>query len=183
MAYSYAMSTTAPIPVLNQQATGQVAGGQFPLSATPSPFSGTISMGNATTSSFITSGSTTGYVVVNQARPYRKPRKPREKRHVPLYTAGLEAKLNKTLDKDASKIIRYITKKVNMDPVVDSTISEDIYEFSVVLQYGTQTGVAWGNTNPLPQLDQHTVKFYAKLYVRHTGTLREYEIRMSGAKA
>lgn len=165
------------------QAQGQVAGA---LTTFAPSFTNSIITSTASTTGFMTGGGG-GYVIVNQApvQATRKPRRPREKRDVPLFTAGLEAKLNKTLDKDARQILRYIARKVQQMPTIVDSINEDVYEFSTVLQYTVQTGVNWwnnANAPTLPSLKQHTVRFYAKLFIRNDGSLREYEIRMGGAK-
>jgi hypothetical protein len=180
---------SVPTPV-GSQATGQVAQSSSVASpvAAGSLFGGTGIVSTSSTSTFVTSGTGIGnnVIYVNQGssgwQQPRKPRRPKEKRQVPLFTAGLEAKLNKTLDKDATKILRFLTRKVGQHPKMESGVSEDIYEYSTMFQYAIQTGVPWNNTQSLPPIQQHTVKFFARLVLRNDGTLREYEVRMGGAK-
>lgn len=164
-----------PVPA-NVQAYGQVAGGTIANST----WTNSVITTTASTGMYVGGGS--GVVYVNTVAPPRKARRPREKRQVPLFTAGLEAKLNKNLDKDARQILRYISRKVQQMPTIVDGVNEDVYEFSTMFQYAVQTGFNWNNTQNMPPIDQHTVRFYAKLFIRTDGTLREYEVRMGGAK-
>lgn len=154
------MSTIIPIPPLTVNAVQQT-------------------QGFVTISPSVVGINNSGYITSTNSS--RKPRKPREKRQVPLFTSGLEAKLNKTLDQPANKIIRFITSKVQQPPTITNGINENTYEYNAMFTYVTHSGFALQIPNNL-QTIQHTVKFYAKLIVRLDGTLCEYEIRMSGFK-
>ncbi len=139
-----------------------------------------------TTTNSITAGSPYGsniYITAPPPPAPRKPRKPREKRQVPLYTAGLEAKLNNALEKDPSKIIKYLARKTQQPPVIERGPDEDSYEFSSMFSYATTSGFAWNNNPSAPMhVIQHTVQFYAKLILKPDGTLRDFEIRIRGSK-
>jgi hypothetical protein len=175
------ISSTPPVPA-GTGAVGQVVQGS---NSTLPPSTGSLFGGGTVTASsaWITTSAANNVVVVgNYPQKVRRPRRPREKRQVPLFTAGLEAKLNKTLDQDATKILRYITKKVGQPPKIENGVSEDTYEYSTMFQYAIQTGFPWNNPQQLPPIQQHTVRFYARLVLRNDGTLREYEVRMGGAK-
>ena len=184
------MSSLPPVPA-NMQAQGQVAGSSSITAPPPGGglttpiISGSTSAWMTTTSatsSIYTSGGT-GVVYVNAVVPPRKPRRPREKRHVPLYTAGLEAKLNKALDKDPTRVIRYIARKVEQHPRITNGANEDIYEFDTTMTFSTSSGFsASASVLQTPIIQTHTVKFYARLVLRPDGTLCEYEVRMGGQK-
>lgn len=143
--------------------------------------------------SVVSAGTATGplysngsYIVVNTTK-LRKPRRPQQKRQVPLFSAGLEAKLNKNLDVDASKIIRYITRKLEQQPTLTSSIGEDVYEFQTMFTYVIQnqnvfTSASVNQTISSFPYDKHITKFYARLVVRNDGTLCDYEIRLGGSK-
>lgn len=171
-----------PIPMLlaGVQAQGQVAGSSYVPSITSGIFTNSMITTTASTG-FMTGGS--GYVVVNAVAPPRKPRRPREKRTIPLFTAGLEAKLNKNLDRDATQVLRYLARKVEQQPTIVDSTSHFVYEFNAVFQYAYQTGVSWNTNQPLPPMSTHLVKFFARLIVRNDGTLREFEIRMAGERS
>lgn len=139
---------------------------------------------NATTTSGI---ATTGWSGV-QFIPYKQPRKPRQKRVVPLFTFYLEEKLNKCLGKKVNRVLKNLTKKCQTKPHVASIGDLQIYTFDVTFSYYTQhhTPIITALQPSLPITptppERVDKRFYVKLTVDVDENLKEYEFTMCGRK-